>query len=144
MHYKENIVENVCTLRICWCQTSQSLRFLCRGHLGGVIEDFVSNFADANMLCSAGEECLGTLSVVGGAAAGNRLQCAHAGSAAERSSWPRRHVLAVSQGSKLLTPDEPAKCTIAFGTGGSVSARIDCNRGRGTWNSSEPNQLQFG
>jgi para-nitrobenzyl esterase len=41
-------------------------------------------------------------------------------------------------------PDAPAKYTIAFGTDGSVSARIDCNRGRGTWNSSEPNQLQFG
>ena len=28
---------------------------------------------------------------------------------------------------KLLTPDDPAKYTIAFGTDGSVSARIDCN-----------------
>jgi membrane-bound inhibitor of C-type lysozyme len=45
---------------------------------------------------------------------------------------------------KLLTPDDPAKYTIAFGTDGSVSARIDCNRGRGTWKSSGPNQLQFG
>jgi heat shock protein HslJ len=45
---------------------------------------------------------------------------------------------------KLLTPDEPAKYTIAFGTDGSISARIDCNRGRGTWKSSGQNQLQFG
>ena len=45
---------------------------------------------------------------------------------------------------KLLTPDDPAKYTIAFGTDGSVSARIDCNRGRGTWKSSGPNHLQFG
>ena len=45
---------------------------------------------------------------------------------------------------KLLTPDDPAKYTIAFATDGSVSARIDCNRGRGTWKSSGPNQLQFG
>ncbi len=45
---------------------------------------------------------------------------------------------------KLLTPDESAKYTIAFGTDGSVSARIDCNRGRGTWKSSGANQLQFG
>jgi para-nitrobenzyl esterase len=44
----------------------------------------------------------------------------------------------------LLTPDDPAKYTIVFGADGSVSARIDCNRGRGTWNSSGPNQLQFG
>lgn len=45
---------------------------------------------------------------------------------------------------KVLTPDDRAKYTIAFGTDGSVSARVDCNRGRGTWKSSEPNQLQFG
>jgi heat shock protein HslJ/membrane-bound inhibitor of C-type lysozyme len=44
----------------------------------------------------------------------------------------------------LLTPDDPAKYTIAFGADGSFSARIDCNRGRGTWTSSGPNQLQFG
>jgi heat shock protein HslJ len=49
-----------------------------------------------------------------------------------------------SSDDKLLTPDEPAKYTVAFGTDGSVSVRIDCNRGRGTWKSSGPNQLQFG
>ena len=43
-----------------------------------------------------------------------------------------------------LIPDYRAKYTIAFGTDGSVSARIDCNRGRGTWKSSGPNLLQFG
>ena len=45
---------------------------------------------------------------------------------------------------RILTPDDKAKYTIAFGTDGRVSARIDCNRGRGTWKSSGPNQLQFG
>jgi para-nitrobenzyl esterase len=45
---------------------------------------------------------------------------------------------------KTLTPDDKAKYTIAFETDGRVSARIDCNRGRGTWKSSGPNQLQFG
>jgi para-nitrobenzyl esterase len=43
-----------------------------------------------------------------------------------------------------LTPDDRAKYTIEFGANGQVSARIDCNRGRGTWKSSGPNQLQFG
>ena len=42
-----------------------------------------------------------------------------------------------------LTPDDPAKYTIAFGVDGNVSARIDCNRGRGA-KSSGPNQLRFG
>lgn len=45
---------------------------------------------------------------------------------------------------KVLVPDDRAKYTIAFGTDGMVSARIDCNRGRGTWNSSGRNQLQLG
>ena len=49
-----------------------------------------------------------------------------------------------SSDDKMLTPDDPAKYTIAFGTDGNVSARIDCNRGRGSWKSSGPNQLQFG
>ena len=43
-----------------------------------------------------------------------------------------------------LTPDDRSKYTIEFGTGGQLTARIDCNRGRGTWKSSGPNQLQFG
>jgi para-nitrobenzyl esterase len=45
---------------------------------------------------------------------------------------------------KVLTPDASAKYTIAFGADGSVSARIDCNRGRGGWKSAGPNQLEFG
>ena len=43
-----------------------------------------------------------------------------------------------------LTPDDPAKYTIQFGADGGLSARIDCNRGRGTWKSSGPSQLQLG
>jgi para-nitrobenzyl esterase len=45
---------------------------------------------------------------------------------------------------KTLTPDDTAKYTIVFGTDGSLSARIDCNRGRGTWKSPGSNQLQLG
>ena len=45
---------------------------------------------------------------------------------------------------KVLVPDDRAKYTIAFGADGMVSARIDCNRGRGTWSSPGPSQLQFG
>jgi heat shock protein HslJ len=44
---------------------------------------------------------------------------------------------------KTLTPDDKAKYTIEFGTDGGLSARIDCNRGRGTWKSSGPSQLQL-
>ena len=45
---------------------------------------------------------------------------------------------------RVLIPDDKAKYTIAFGTDGQVSARIDCNRGRGGWRSEGRNQLQFG
>jgi len=44
----------------------------------------------------------------------------------------------------ILTPDDKAKYTIAFGPDSSLSARIDCNRGRGAWTSSGPGQIQFG
>jgi para-nitrobenzyl esterase len=45
---------------------------------------------------------------------------------------------------KTLTPDDKAKYTITFGTDNRVSARVDCNRGAGTWKSSGANQLEFG
>jgi putative lipoprotein len=43
-----------------------------------------------------------------------------------------------------LTPDDRTKYTIEFAAGGQLTARIDCNRGRGTWKSSGPSQIQFG
>jgi heat shock protein HslJ len=44
----------------------------------------------------------------------------------------------------VRTPDDRAKYTLEFGEGGKLTARIDCNRGIGTWNSSGPNQIEFG
>ena len=44
-----------------------------------------------------------------------------------------------------LTPDDGAKYTIEFGAaGGQLNARVDCNRGRGTWKSAGTNQVAFG
>jgi heat shock protein HslJ len=43
-----------------------------------------------------------------------------------------------------LTPDDRAKYTVDFGKDGGVSLRLDCNRGRGTWQTPGPGQLQFG
>jgi uncharacterized lipoprotein YbaY/heat shock protein HslJ len=42
-----------------------------------------------------------------------------------------------------LTPDDPAKYTLEFMPDGSLIARIDCNRGRGTWKSTGPS-LELG
>ena len=44
----------------------------------------------------------------------------------------------------VLMPDDKTKYTLAFGADGFVSARIDCNRGRGTWRSAGKGQLEFG
>jgi len=42
------------------------------------------------------------------------------------------------------SPDDKTKYTISFGSDGSLSARIDCNRAVGAWKTSAPNQIQFG
>ncbi|HEV3007864.1 MAG TPA: META domain-containing protein [Burkholderiales bacterium] len=44
----------------------------------------------------------------------------------------------------VLTPDDRTKYTVAFGADRSLSARMDCNRGRGTWKSAGKNQIEFG
>ena len=45
---------------------------------------------------------------------------------------------------KTLTPDNRSKYTVAFGASGQLTARVDCNRGRGRWTSSGSNQLLVG
>jgi heat shock protein HslJ len=45
---------------------------------------------------------------------------------------------------RVLTPDDPAKYTIAFAADGRLSARIDCNRGAGNWKVTGSNQLELG
>lgn len=44
----------------------------------------------------------------------------------------------------VLTPDDSSRYTLQFDEDGSVSARLDCNRGRGTWKSDSPGHLEFG
>jgi para-nitrobenzyl esterase len=41
-------------------------------------------------------------------------------------------------------PDDPARYTLQLNADGSVSARVDCNRGRGSWKSSGPGHIEFG
>jgi para-nitrobenzyl esterase len=48
-----------------------------------------------------------------------------------------------SSDGRTLTPDDRTKYTIEFGGGGRLDARIDCNRGRGTWTTTGPNQVQL-
>jgi para-nitrobenzyl esterase len=44
----------------------------------------------------------------------------------------------------LAASDDRSKYTIAFAADSALSVRFDCNRGRGTWKSAGPNQLEFG
>jgi para-nitrobenzyl esterase len=43
-----------------------------------------------------------------------------------------------------LTPVDRTKYTRSFDARGGVAVRVDCNRGRGTWKSSDANQVRFG
>jgi heat shock protein HslJ len=45
---------------------------------------------------------------------------------------------------KTLTPADKSRYVIELGPNGQVTARVDCNRGRGTWKSSGTSQLVFG
>src|SRR5262245_48462352 len=45
---------------------------------------------------------------------------------------------------RMVRPDDGSKYTFAFGGDGSLAARIDCNRGKGTWKSSAPGQIEIG
>ena len=91
--------------------------------------------------------CLGSLSLAAVllvVACSAREQAAAPNPAAALGGTSWQLVKFQSSDEKTLTPDDKAKYTIFFGTDGRVSARIDCNRGAGTWKSSGPNQLQFG
>ena len=44
----------------------------------------------------------------------------------------------------VLTPDDRSKYRLDFGSDGNLAARIDCNRGRGTWTSAAPGALELG
>jgi putative lipoprotein len=58
------------------------------------------------------------------------------------TSW--RLVRFVGGDDTVRTPDDRNKYTLAFEANGGVAARIDCNRGRGTWKSSGASQLELG
>jgi heat shock protein HslJ/uncharacterized lipoprotein YbaY len=58
------------------------------------------------------------------------------------TSW--QLVRVQSSDEKTITPDDRSKYTITFGRDGRASIRLDCNRGSGSYESKEPNHLEFG
>jgi para-nitrobenzyl esterase len=67
---------------------------------------------------------------------------ASAAPALQGSSW-RLVQLGFGDGTQRAAI-ERSRYTIGFGTGGVLNVRFDCNRGRGSWTSAGPGQLQFG
>src|SRR5215469_6779255 len=67
---------------------------------------------------------------------------ANAGTDLGGASWQRVNFRGGDDAT--LSPDDKTRYTIAFASDGGVSVRGDCNRGRGTWKSAGPSQLQFG
>lgn len=43
-----------------------------------------------------------------------------------------------------VRPDDPAKYTLEFDADGTLVARLNCNRGHGTWKSTSPGAIEFG
>ena len=64
------------------------------------------------------------------------------GAELEGTSW--RLVRIEGGDGKTRVPADPSRYLLAFATHGQLSARIDCNRGSGTWSSPQTGQLIFG
>ena len=58
------------------------------------------------------------------------------------TSW--RLVKIQSMDDTEYVPEDSSKYTLALQADGSAAIRADCNRGKGTYNSESPSQLQFG
>ena len=70
------------------------------------------------------------------------LGAARAGSGLEGTSWK---LVRIQGGDEAAaTPDDPSKYTFEFLPEGKLAARLDCNRGIGTWKSDGPDQLELG
>ena len=57
------------------------------------------------------------------------------------TSW---QLVKLEGGEGAATPDNRGAYTLAFAADGGLTARIDCNRGRGTWKSAAPGRLEIG
>jgi para-nitrobenzyl esterase len=58
------------------------------------------------------------------------------------TSW--RLVKIESMADSTFTPSDPSRYTIAFGSDGRASLRLDCNRGSANWTSEAKGHLTFG
>jgi para-nitrobenzyl esterase len=75
-------------------------------------------------------------------AAGAQGPAAATGAELEGTSWQLLKIETLD--GKTHLPKERGQYMVAFAPHGELSARIDCNRGAGTWVSSEPGSLVLG
>jgi para-nitrobenzyl esterase len=85
---------------------------------------------------------LAVLLLLAGSVSCARPPAASPGPALGGTAW--QLVKFQSSDGTTLTPDDRTKYTIEFGDGGRLNARIDCNRGRGSWSTPGPSQLELG
>jgi para-nitrobenzyl esterase len=57
------------------------------------------------------------------------------------TSW---QLVRLADGEGAATPDNQGAYSLAFAADGSLTARVDCNRGRGKWKSAGPGRLEIG
>jgi para-nitrobenzyl esterase len=74
--------------------------------------------------------------------AGKAVPPAAAPAGLEGTSW-RLVQIAMGDGATRPAIDR-SRYTIGFGREGVLNVRFDCNRGRGSWSSGAPGQLEFG
>jgi para-nitrobenzyl esterase len=74
--------------------------------------------------------------------AGAQSPAAPSGSELEGTSWQLVKIETLD--GKTHVPSDRTRYMVAFAPHGELSARIDCNRGSGTWASSEPGSLALG
>lgn len=89
--------------------------------------------------------CAGwTLTALAGGLAGVVVMAQVTKSAADLAGTSWQLVRFQGGDDRTSTPDDRTKYTIAFTADGGLNARIDCNRGRGSWKSAGPSELQLG
>jgi para-nitrobenzyl esterase len=85
---------------------------------------------------------LALLGVLFATAAAAQAPSTPPGAELEGTSW--RLVKIEGGDGKTRVPQDASRYLLAFAPHGELSARIDCNRGSGTWSSPQTGQLNFG
>jgi len=92
-------------------------------------------------------QCIGIVSLLAvlalcGIASASQTQASSAVADLGGTTW--QLVKIHDKGGATTVPDDKTKYSITFGKDGTVGVWIDCNRGRGTWKSAGPGQIEFG